>query len=39
MILIVGWTGYIGRYLSVYLKEKGDDIEVWRDNSIKRDHI
>ncbi len=26
MILIVGATGYIGRYLSVYLKEKGYDI-------------
>ena len=26
MILIVGATGYVGRYLSVYLKEKGYDI-------------
>ena len=26
MILIVGATGYVGRYLSVYLKEKGHNI-------------
>ena len=26
MILIVGGTGYIGRYLSIYLKEKGYDV-------------
>lgn len=26
MILIVGATGYVGRYLSVYLREKGYDI-------------
>lgn len=26
MILIVGATGYVGRYLSVYLKDKGYDI-------------
>ena len=26
MILIIGATGYIGRYLSVYLKEEGYDI-------------
>ena len=26
MILIVGATGYVGRYLSVYMKEKGYDI-------------
>ena len=26
MILIVGATGYIGRYLSIYLKEKGYDV-------------
>ena len=26
MILVVGATGYVGRYLSVYLKEKGYDI-------------
>lgn len=26
MILIIGGTGYIGRYLSLYLKEKGYDV-------------
>ena len=26
MILIVGATGYVGRYLSIYLKEKGYDV-------------
>ena len=26
MILLVGATGYVGRYLSVYLKEKGYDV-------------
>lgn len=26
MILIVGATGYVGRYLSIYLKEKGFDV-------------
>ncbi len=45
MILIVGATGYIGRYLSVYLKEKGYDIlalgrsstvqEFFKKNDIK----
>lgn len=26
MILIVGATGYVGRYLTVYLKDKGYNI-------------
>lgn len=26
MILIVGGTGYVGRYLSIYLKEQGYDV-------------
>ena len=26
MILVVGATGYVGRYLSIYLKEEGYDV-------------
>ncbi len=36
MILIVGGTGYIGRYLSIYLKEKGYDVlALGRSNKVK----
>ena len=36
MILIFGGTGYIGRYLSVYLKEKGYDVLVLgRSSKVK----
>ncbi len=26
MVLIIGATGYVGRYLSIYLKEQGYDV-------------
>lgn len=36
MVLIVGGTGYIGRYLSIYLKEKGYDVlTLGRSNRVK----
>ena len=36
MILIVGGTGYIGRYLSIYLKERGYDVlALGRSNKVK----
>lgn len=36
MILIVGGTGYIGRYLSIYLKEKGYDVlALGRSDKVK----
>jgi UDP-glucose 4-epimerase len=49
MILIVGATGYVGRYLSVYLKEKGYDVlalgrskkvqEFFKENGVPFQHF
>lgn len=37
MILIVGGTGYIGRYLSIYLKDKGYDVlALGRSEKVKK---
>jgi UDP-glucose 4-epimerase len=36
MVLIIGGTGYIGRYLSIYLKEKGYDVlALGRSDEVK----
>lgn len=49
MILIIGATGYVGRYLSIYLKEQGYDVlalgrskivqEFFKENGVLFQHF